>query len=185
VVEHRGARFDNDADGLGVALEVGDEDLGAAAGGLAADFLNDEGEGAGSAEEIVVAVDAGDDGVFETEGGYGFGDPPGLVEVNGLGAAFGNGAEAAAAGAEVAEHHEGGGFVVPALADVGALGAFADGVEIEGAGEALEGVKVFADGGAGLEPLGLGGGGFAGGGDLDEILHGFIVAGGRNLRVGD
>jgi len=46
--------------------------------------------------------------------------------VDGLGLAGGDRAEAAAAGAGVAEHHEGGGLVVPALTDVGALRRFAD-----------------------------------------------------------
>ena len=69
--------------------------------------------------------------------------------------------------------------MVPALADVGALGALADGVEAEGAGEALEVVVVLADRGAGLEPLGFGRGRRAGGGNLDQIHHGLIVAGAR------
>ena len=156
VVEHLGAGLDDDADGFAVALEVGDEDFDAAAGGLAANLFDDQGEGARAAEEVVVAIDAGDHCVLQAERGHCLGDPARLVEVDGLGAALGHGAEAAAAGAEVAEHHEGGGFVVPALADVGAVGALADGVELERAGQVLEGVVVFAHGGAGLEPLGLG-----------------------------
>ena len=138
VVEHFGAGLDDGADGFAVALEVGDEHFDAAAGGLAANLFDDQGEGARAAEQIVVAIDAGNDGVVQAERGDGLRDAAGLVEVDGLGAAFGHGAEAAAAGAEVAEHHEGGGFVVPALADVGAVGALADGVEAEASGPALE-----------------------------------------------
>ena len=67
--------------------------------------------------------------------------------------------------------------MVPALADVGALGAFADGMERERAGEALEIVVVFAHGSAGAEPLRLGSGRAAGGLDLDEVDHSLIVAG--------
>ena len=52
--------LDDGADGLAVALEVGDEDLDAAAGGLAANLGDDKGEGARAAEVVVVAVDAGD-----------------------------------------------------------------------------------------------------------------------------
>jgi len=167
VVEHFRAGFDDDADGFGVASEVGDEDFDAAAGGLAADLVDHHGEGARAADQIVVAIDAGDDGVLQAEGGYGFSDAARLVEVDGLGATLGDGAEAAAARAEIAEHHEGCGFMVPALADVGAVGAFAHGVEIERARQALEVVVILAHGGAGLEPVGLGRGDPGGGRDLD------------------
>ena len=179
VIQDFGFCLDDDGDGFAVSLEVGDEDFDAASGRLVADLVDDHGEDASAAEEIVVAVDAGDDGVFEAEGGDGFGHAAGLVEVDGLRAALGDGAESAAAGAEVAEHHEGGGFVMPALADVGALRALAHSVEAEGAGETLELMEVFADGRAGLQPLRLGSRGFAGGLDLDEFHLSLIVSGGR------
>ena len=60
VVEDFGAGVDDGADGFVVALEVGDENFDAAAGSLAANFLDDQSEGARAAEEIVVAIDAGD-----------------------------------------------------------------------------------------------------------------------------
>jgi hypothetical protein len=67
------------------------------------------------------------------------------------------------------------------------MGTFTDSVEVERAGEALEVVEVLAHGSAGLKPLGLGGGGLAGGGDLDEVKHRLsehrlIVAGGMMGR---
>ena len=109
--------------------------LGATAGSLTANLRNEQGEGARAAEEIVVAVDAGDHCVFEgAKGGDGLGHAAGLIEVDRLGAALGHGAEAAAAGAEVAQHHEGRGFVVPALADVQGSGPVADGVEVQASG---------------------------------------------------
>jgi hypothetical protein len=148
VIENLWAGVDDGADGFGVALEVWDKDFDTAAGGLVADFVYDHGEGAGATDEIVVSIDAGDDCVLKAENGYGFGYAAWLVEIDGLGTAFGNSAETAAAGAEIAEHHESRGFVVPAFADVGAVGAFADSVEIEGAGEALEVVEILAHGGA-------------------------------------
>ncbi len=129
---------------------------------------DDVDEGLRGAEVVVVAVDAGDDGVGEAKLGDGVGDARGLVVVDGLGLAFGDGAEAAAAGAEVAEHHEGGGLVVPALADVGAVGGLADSVEVEVAGQLLEVVEGLAHGRAGLEPGGLGGGLARGEIDLDQ-----------------
>ena len=156
MVEDLGAGFDDDADGFLVALEVGNEDFDAAAGGLAANLVDDHGEDARAADEVVVAIDAGDDGVLQAERGDGFGDAARLVEVDGLGAALGDGAKAAAARAQVAEHHEGGRLVVPALADVGALGALAHGVQAERTGQPLEVVVVLAHGGAGFEPLRLG-----------------------------
>ncbi len=169
VVEDLGSGGDDEAECGVVALEVRGEDFDAAGGGLAADLFDDRDEGVGGAEVVVVAVDGGDDGVGEAELGDGVGDAAGLVEVDGFGLALGDGAEAAAPGAEVAEHHEGGGLLVPALADVGAVGALADGVEVEVAGEFLEGVEGLAHGGFGLEPRGFGGGGAGGEVDLDEI----------------
>ena len=75
-----------------------------------------------------------------------------LVVINGLGPALGHGAEAAAPGAQVTQHHEGRGLLVPALADVGALRALADGVQVQIAGQLLQVVEDLAAGRAGLEP---------------------------------
>ena len=138
---------------------------------------DDQGEGARAAEVVVVAIDAGDHGVVQAQLGHGLGHAAGLVEIDGLGAALGHGAKAAAACAEVAQHHEGGGFVVPAFADVGAVSTLANGVERERAGQALERVEVFAHGSAYAQPLRLGSGDAAQGLDLNEFHHGSIVAG--------
>ena len=62
----------------------------------------------------------------------------------GLGAALGHGAESAAAGAQVAQHHEGRGLVVPALADVGAMGALADRMQVQRTGQPLQVVVILA-----------------------------------------
>jgi hypothetical protein len=67
VVEDLGAGFDDGADGVVIALKVGDEDFDAATGSLAPNFFDDHGEGAGAALEIVVAINACYDGVFEAE----------------------------------------------------------------------------------------------------------------------
>ena len=169
MIEDLGLCVDDGLDGFAIALEVWDEDFDATPGSLTPDFFDDHREDASAADKVVIAVDAGDDGVFEAEGRDGFGDAAGLVEIDGLGSAFGNGAEPAASGAEIAEQHECRGFMMPALADVRALGAFADSVKTERTGEALQGVIVFAYGGAGLEPVGLGSGDAARGLDLDEV----------------
>ena len=65
--------------------------------------------------------------------------------------------------------------MVPALTDVGAMRALADGVELERAGQPLEIVVVLAHRSAGLEPLRLGRGSRAGGGDLYQFGHSLIV----------
>ena len=78
-----------------------------------------------AADQIVVAIDAGDHGMLQAQRGHGLGDAARLVKIDRLGAALGHGAESAAARAQVAQHHEGRGLVVPALADVGAVGALA------------------------------------------------------------
>src|SRR5271165_296629 len=52
--------------------------------------------------------------------------------------ATGHGAEAAGAGADVPQNHEGGGAVLPAFTHVGAAGALANGVQVQGAHGALE-----------------------------------------------
>jgi len=72
---------------------------------------------------------------------------------------------------------------MPALADVGAMGALADGMQIERARQALEVVVVFAYGGARLEPVRLGSLGFAEGLDLHQVHHDFIVAAGPTLDI--
>ncbi len=156
VVQDLGAGGYDHAAGFGDALEIGREDFDLGAGGLFTDLLDDVDEGLGGTEVVIIAVDAGDDGVGEAELGYGVGDAGGLGVVDRLGAALGDGAEAAAARAEVAEHHEGGRLVIPALADVRAVGGLADGVQVELAGEFLERVEGLTHGSAGLEPGRLG-----------------------------
>lgn len=153
VVEDVGGGVEDDGHGFTGALEVGDEDFDLAAGDAFADGADGGGEDGGAAVLLVVAVDAGDDGVFEAEGGAGFGDAAGFVEVHFEGGALLDGAKAAAPGAEVAQNHEGGGALVPAFAEVGAGCAFTDGVKAEVLDEALEFAVVVADGGGRLEPI--------------------------------
>jgi hypothetical protein len=73
----------------------------------------------------------------------------------------------AAAGARVAEDHDGRRARAPALADIGAHGFLADGVEVELLDVALEAFVVFAMGEFDFEPVGLAEG-WLGGGEVEH-----------------
>ena len=60
MVQHLGPALNHNPDRFLVALKVGDQHLNPAAGSLAANLLDDQGEGARATEQIVVAVHAGD-----------------------------------------------------------------------------------------------------------------------------
>ena len=84
----------------------------------------------GAAVGQFVAGDAGDDAVPQAHLRDGLGDARGLAEVE-LGRPAGlDRAEVAGARADVAEDHHGGGAARPALAEVRALRALADRVEL-------------------------------------------------------
>ena len=145
------------------------------------DGVDDGGEVAGAAVGEVVAVDRGDDGVAQPHGGHRLGDVVGLVDVDpGRRSPRGDGAEPAAAGADVAQDHEGGGAVLPpTLVDVGAAGLLADGVEVEAVDEAADLVVLGGGGELDAQPVGAaaarraGGGGSAfgaGSADLNQGL---------------
>ena len=95
-------------------------------------------EGARPVVGQVVAVDRGDDGVAQPHRLHLVGDAQRLQRVVPGRLAGLHVAEAAAAGADVAEDHEGRGAALPALADVGAVGLLADGVEVVGADRRLQ-----------------------------------------------
>ena len=188
VVQNFRACFDNDADGLAVALKIGDENFNAAVRGLTADFFDHLGKGTCASHEIVIAIDTGDDGKPEAKCSNSLRHAPRLVQVNRLRPALGHGTESAATGTEVAEHHKGGSAVVPALANIRALRALTDCMQIERAGQLLEAVVVLAERGAGLEPVRFGRGRSAHRLNLyqilawvvltcfcDEFQHSFIV----------
>ena len=168
-------RLDDGADGVLVALKVGNERLDAATGRLKANLLNRQGEGARAAGKIVIAINAGEDGELQAERRDGLSHAARLVKVNGRGTPLGHGAEAAVASAEIAQQQESRSPGLPALADIGAAGALTDGVEIERAGQPLERVVVFAGRRARPEPRGLGCWSLAGKRDLHQFCHTLIV----------
>ena len=110
----------------------------------------------GAAVGKVVAIDRGDDDVVERERGDGAADLDRLVSVGRLGRAVRDVAVAARPRAGVAENHERRRAVVPALADVRAVGFLADRVQAERAHQPLEAVIVLRARRADLQPLGLG-----------------------------
>ena len=65
----------------------------------------------------------------QVESGDGLGDALGLTLVEPFGTPRLDGAKTTAARADIAEDHKGGRAVVPALADIGAARALADGVQ--------------------------------------------------------
>ena len=81
----------------------------------------------------IVAVDRGDDDVGEPEFRRGFANMRRLVRIERAGQPGLDVAEGAGARAGVAHDHEGGVLLLPALADIGAAGLLADGMQAVGA----------------------------------------------------
>ena len=135
------------------SVEVGDQHLDAHARARLAHGEDRLGEDARSAVGEVVTGDAGDHDVLEPHRGDGLRDAARLVVVEPGRAAGLHGAEAAGPGARVAEDHDRGGALVPALPDVRAVGLLADRVELEPAQQALEFVVVVAGRQPGTDPV--------------------------------
>ena len=152
-------------------MKIRDQHFHFAAGNALANGLDGEGEELGAAILAIVTIDAGDHGVLESKDGAGFGDAARFVVIDGEGRAFLDGAKSAAAGADIAEDHESCGAAIPALAGVGAGGAFADGVQFQVVDQAFQLAIILAGGRGGAEPGGAGGLGV----DGDE--HYFYFAG--------
>ena len=137
------------------AVEVRDQDLDAHAGAAIAELADRRRERAGPAVGQVVAGDRGDHDVLEAHLRDRLGDAPRLVVVEPGGLAGLDRAEAAGAGADVAQDHDRRGPLVPAVPDVGAAGLLADRVEVQAAQEALEVVVVVARRHPRLDPVGV------------------------------
>ena len=161
----------HNTDSLFLALKIRHQDFHLAARSLAANLLDHHGEGARAPENIVVSIHAGDHRMFELENRDCFRHPAWFVEVDGLRPALGYGAEPAAAGAGVAQHHERGGALIPALADIRAVGGLTNRVQVERPGKALQIMIIFAHRRTRLEPGGLGSGTAWALVDLDEVKH--------------
>ena len=129
VVEDLGPRLEHRAQGLAVALEVGDEHLDPRPGQRASHGAHGVREVGGAAVGEVVAVDRGQDHVAQAHPRRGLRHARGLRGVRGQGPGGGDGAVGAAARAAVAEEHEGGGAAREALPEVRAARLLAHRVE--------------------------------------------------------
>ena len=155
MVQNVRARLDDDAQRVGVTLEIGDQHLDGGLGEAPADLTDALGEDLGAAVGQVVAVDAGDHDVLEPHLGDRLGEAHRLVRVERGGGPVGHGAVGAIPRADVAQDHERGGVVLPALPDVGAVGFLADGVKLQPAHHLLQGEVVGPARGFDLQPGGL------------------------------
>ena len=107
--------------------------------------MDGAGKDAGAAVGLIISIDAGDNGVAKVHAGGGFGYADGFVFVGRADRfAGGDRAETAGTRTNIPKDHEGGSAVFPAFAHVGTARRFANGVEIEGAHDALEVVIFFA-----------------------------------------
>ena len=139
MVENIGADREDGVERVPIAAKVRDQDFDFTAGNAAADFLDGSCENLRSTIGLVVAIDAGDNSVAKTHAGNGFSDAKWFFFIGWADWLAGrHGAKPAGARADVAENHKGSSAVFPTFAHVGATSAFADGVQIEGAHDALE-----------------------------------------------
>src|SRR5207244_3152911 len=129
---------DYDRECLLAALEVGDEHLHRRAGRTASDLGDRHREHLGATVRQVVAVHAGDHHVPQPHTLHGCREAHRLTAVEGGRGPVGDRAIRTVPGADVAQDHEGGGAVLPALADVGAMRLLAHRVELEIPHQVLE-----------------------------------------------
>ena len=113
------------------------------------------GEDLGTAVGQVVPVHAGDDDVPELHLGHRLGEADRLLPIERTRRPMGHGAVRAVPGAHVPQDHERRRFVLPALADVGAVGFLAHRMELQAPHHLLEGHVIGAARGLDLEPGGL------------------------------
>ena len=144
MIEHVGVSIENDLQCFIDPLKIRDQHLDAAIRRKLANLADGLGENSSAADVVIVAVHAGHDRVFQSQRGYRFGDAAWFVPVDGLGPALGHSAEAATPRADIAEKHEGCGFVVPAFANVRALRRLAYGVQAESTGQLFQVMEVVA-----------------------------------------
>jgi hypothetical protein len=137
VVEHVGSRVEHDPEGRLDSLEVRDQDLNPAVGYARAGPPDRFRENGGPPVRKVVSIDGGYHGVPERHRTDRVCDPRGLLAIEFVRASMRHCAVGAGARADVAEDHEGGSPVMPALTDVRAASLLAHRVELEFLHQAL------------------------------------------------
>ena len=156
VVHHIGRGFGQNFEGdVHAAAKIGHEDFDFGVGAALADGGDAVGKMLGAAVAQIVAVYRGDNDVAQIHGGHAGGEMLRLFGIERVGAAVADVAEGAAAGADVAHNHEGGGAAAEAFADIGAAGLFAHGVHFLIAQDVLNFKKLLAGGQLGANPFGL------------------------------
>ena len=155
VVQHVGPRVEHGLKGCRLALEIRNQHFDAALGQPLLDVANGLRKDRRTAIRQVVAIHRGDDGVLQRHLFDGFADAARLVDVERGRLAVRHRAVGAGARADVAEDHERGRAVMPALADVGAAGVLADRVQLEVAHDAAQAQVILRPRRAHLQPLGL------------------------------
>src|SRR5580704_2170780 len=132
VIEDIGLGGQDYTERIPVAAKIGDQDFDFAARDPAADLFDGSREDVGAAIFLVVAVDRGHYRVSQAHSRHGFRDAIGFFLVwRAHRFARRDSAEPACPGTNVAQDHESGGAVLPALAHVWTAGALTDGVEVE------------------------------------------------------
>ncbi len=131
VVEHLGPGIADGGEVAGRTPQIRDQDLDADAGARGMNGPHRGGHDAGTAVVEVVSRDHREHGEIEIESADGLGDPFGFVRVGYLGFAGVDEAEPTGSRAALAQEHERGRALVPALEDVGAACFFAHGDEPE------------------------------------------------------
>ena len=145
VIEHVGPRGHHGFERGPIAAKIRDQHFHPAAGNALANLRDGARENCGAAVGLIVAIHRRDHGVAQAHSLDGFGHALRLVFIGRAERlAARHGAKAARARADIAENHEGRGAVLPALAHVGAARAFADGVQVERAHDALQLLIIFA-----------------------------------------
>ena len=156
MIQHVGLRVEDNLQGFIDSLEIRNQNFHPAIRHQLANLADGFGENARAAQVVVIAIHAGDDRVLQAKSSDGFGHAARLVPLNGAGLAFGHSAKTAAPGADIAQQHEGGGAMVPALADIGTLRRLANRVQSQAAGQFLEIVKFSPTGALARSHSGLG-----------------------------
>src|SRR5262249_26420704 len=99
--------------------------------------------------------DAGHHRMTQAKSGHSFGDAARLILIDGTRLTFGNSAESTAPGTDIAQQHESGGAMIPALPHVGAMSRPADRMQAPAACQFLQIVEILPDGRLRLEPCRL------------------------------